>query len=205
MKLTEYGKLWYGGIFKPTDAIKKFQKEKPGTKEGVTSIAMLSIIVGVILGATGMMAGTTDIVMLWASAVVLFPILAAVGLLVFAGVFRVIANGLKGKAKYGATAGFFGIYAGMMVIAMIPTMVLNSAAGFVSDATFALVLMAIGILGTAMMSGVASGFLYEVLSTSEKTKLPRTGLIYGTTTGLITVILMVLVTLLAPSLAAYLV
>jgi uncharacterized protein (DUF983 family) len=205
MKLTEYGKLWYGGIFKPTEAAKKMQKEKPGTQEGAISVALLSLIIGVILGATGMMAGTTDVVMLWASSLIFLPIIMVLCLLAFAGVFRFIANALKGKAKYDATAGFFGIYAGIMVIAMLPMMIFEGIAGFVSDGMFALVLTAIGILGTTMMSGIASGFLYEVLSSSEKTKLPRTGLIYGTTTGLITVIMMVLVTLLLPEFAAYLV
>ncbi|MEM0372279.1 MAG: YIP1 family protein [archaeon] len=203
MKLTEYGKLWYGGIFKPTEAIKRIQKEKPGTKEGLTSVVLLSLVIGVVFGTIGTFAGTEDVVMLWTSSLILIPILAAICLLLFAGIFRFVANNFKGKAKFDETVGFFGIYAGVIVVAMVPLAIFNAVAGAVADATFALLLVAIGTLGTAMLSGVASGLLYEVLSSIEKTKLPRTGLIYGTTTGLITVLLMVIVALLMPSLAAY--
>ncbi|NYZ79952.1 hypothetical protein H0N95_01730 [Candidatus Micrarchaeota archaeon] len=199
MNVVDYVKLWFYGIVKPAEAIKTIQKKKPDLKEGVISVALLGLIMGAINAIITTLVGTRDLVGTWLNGIIINPIMIIVELLVFAAIYHAIAALLKGKSSFGQRAGFFGIFMGISVVAMLPMLALIVIASLLptSLAIAMVVLMVIGVIGTMMAAGIAVGTLFSVLPGIEKTKLPRTGLILGTTAGVIFILMMIIVVLFA--------
>lgn len=201
MQVVEYMKLWFNGIIKPDEAIKIMKKKKYGIRDGIVSAAALGLVLGFIFALTITLTTGGDLLQTWAVGIILIPVIIAIGVLIFSGLFRFIANYLGGTGTIETTTGFFGIFIGIMAISMVPMIIFNGIAGaiMISSSTLALLLIALGTLTTAALGGIANGLMYEMISTLEKAKLPRTGLIYGTTTGILTATIVVLSMLLVGS------
>lgn len=207
MKLVDCILMWINGLLKPESVVKRFEKERPGLVDGIKSVALIGLIAGIVFYATfvlsspyleditGFDPASVNLIMLFLFIVAL-PVALIIALLVWTILFRMFASNLGGKSKFEDEVGFFGIVAGSLAIAMIPVALFAGMANMVVPNIIAYyVILGIGTLITAALSGIVTGIIYETLSSYEKTSLPRSGLIYGLTQGVITLIMMIITAL----------
>jgi len=189
MKATEIIKTWFTLLTEPEKTVKKLQKKKLTTSDGLISVAILGMVGFLLLSIP--IATTTNTYGSPAYAVgsiigtmIAGAAISIIGLLICAGILRFIANHYKGKGKFGEIVGAFGIIGGAMAIAQIP-MVFFMLAGILRN----LVLM--GIVGfitipiTSALSTMVTGELFELISAKEKLSVTISAMVYGATIGLI--------------------
>jgi hypothetical protein len=219
MKFTDYIPMWINGLIRPEETVKKLEKSKPKLMDGIKSTALLGVIAGIIcficflVGMSQLtqyveFSTTTAIGMMFLIFVVLLPIVLVIGLMVWTMVFRIFASYLGGKGSFDEEAGFFGIIAGSVGIVLLPSAVFSSLAALVVPNIIAYYLLfGIGVLIAAVLTGIINGVIYQTLSSYEKTSIPRSGLLFGITQGLLTLLVMILgglfMSIVAPEMAYY--
>lgn len=197
MNVFKYPKLWVNCLFKPEEAIKILETKKIGLWEGIISTAYMGLLVGLLNFVLVLIEGFTWISAI--SSIIGIPLLYIICLLGFSFIYRLVANFLRGKAKYSDTIGFFGIFMSVMIIAMFPMIITEmiSILFFIDNVTGAYtgtyyIISGIGILITMIAFGLLLGVFFEILSKKEGVKTYRLGLIYGTTIGMIFFLLFLL-------------
>ena len=199
---------------KPEELASELSKTKMTLKDGLVSTGLIFLIVGILLSIITfaflewqpilklvlpillqLFLGTSDTNVLYGLFVIGLPILGMIFFAVFAGVYRLVANKLGGKSSFNDASGALGLIGGTYFLATIPGMVLLIA-GFAvrylykSDIGY-YVLYALGTISMAALAQMVTGVMFSILSFKEKTSLPKTGLIIGIATSILTVAIVI--------------
>jgi len=103
-------KLWIGTFFKKPNAKYTFE-------DGMLSVVFASVMIGVLNFLSSLMDSAVDLTGSFVINVIVLPIILAIGLLVFAAVFRWIAGMHKGKGGFKKDCAAIGVYLGSLVFA----------------------------------------------------------------------------------------
>ncbi len=176
MKSVEIIRSWFSVLTKPDKTVKLLEKKKLKAVDGFKSIALLSLIASLIACFLMLLvAGFASFTEIVKEAVLMFIGISLFGIVVlsvFSYLFVKIMKRHKGKAKFDKITGVYGLFAGMMAVAMIPY-----AAGYILMRVFmtipllAYFLMGAGVVVSTAYSGRILGVLIEAVSGIEKVKV----------------------------------
>lgn len=212
MKLepVSYIKYWFMGITQPEKTIKELKKKKYGIKDGLCSSSLIALFVGIVLflfiyyllsttlainPLFSLIINMNDVLInSFLLLIVALPFLAMAGLLIWSLIFKKIVDIVGGKWKYEYVCGFFGVLAGMTIIVSVPAVFLTFLATslFQSTNISYLILIGFGALITSALSGIVAALTYQMISEMEKISLPKSGLVYGLTTGISSFVVLIL-------------
>jgi len=198
MKAKDYISLWFKGITDAEKTVKKLEKGKMRTKEGITSIGFFSLLVGIILLLISIpfMKTTQSAIMATVELLIILPFAAIVGLLIFSAVLSFISNNVGGKTSTSKITGLFGFIAPMMFLISIPVFIAMFLGALSRNVLVYWLLMGIGGLITATAGGVVNALMLQALSGTQKTSLVKAGLVYGATVGVIILVIYLVIGLL---------
>lgn len=193
---------WFS-IFTDTDrTIKALRKEKLGATDGILSTGAISLLTGVVLSLAFVAIASllvsasprlaeavqvSSIVTLAAVFIVLLPILAIIGLLVFTALLRGVSMVLGGAGEFGRDCGVLGLVFGFYIIAMVPLAIgyLLALGAGLSNPLVAVLFMGLGILVTTGLQGLVQGAMLELLSEAERLSVSRSGMLTGFSWGIV--------------------
>ncbi len=185
MNVKEYISLWFKGIIDADKVAKKLERGKLNSKEGLISIGLFSLIIGVIFSAliVPFSKNIQSTIMILIFSLILLPFISMIGLGIFSVVLSLISKATGGKANSGKIMGLFGIVIPMIAIASAPAMLLGVIGAVTKNIPVYYLAMGIGVLITSIAGSIVNAVMLQSLSRVQKTSLPKAGMVYGATTG----------------------
>ena len=209
MNWTEIPAYWFQGITRPEKTVEKMTKHKLSYMDGLKSIFTIGVIAGILIFVYMQLVASqiplqsikdSMVLVSWAG-LIMAPVAAIAGLLLWSLLFRMVSSKLKGKSNFDQTCGMFGLWFGMMSIASIPAVIFSVIGALIgmasSNAIVMYLLVGIGALISTALSGITTGVLYDTIAGNEKFSIPRSGLLYGLSGGLASFILMLVFAIIA--------
>lgn len=215
VKFTEVPGMWLSILTDVDKASAVIKKSKPGLMDGIVSVLFASIIVGLVLFLVSsvMMAKAFSAagsafshfaglgyLFIFLLCVVIFQLVAVVGLLIICGLFRLAVKFAGGGGDYNASAGYLGIVISVeALVAAIFYMIVFAAQALGASFSMSLFFLVFGVayLIFGPLLGLLGGLLLDLISHFEKVSVPRSGMIQGLTSGIAVFLVMLLLAVIA--------
>jgi hypothetical protein len=170
-------------------------KVKPTFEKGIKSTVYSSAILGVLFFLVSLLSADSQLLSSFVMSVIVIPIAALVGVLIFAGVFRLVASQMGGKGSFKKDSAVIGMYTGSALfvggIVMILFLLINSAFLSGTDAAstnFFVVLVVLGAMLAviAYLAAIIFAVLLEELGAAEKADIFSTAKMLGVAVIIVT-------------------
>jgi len=211
--------LWYGILFAPEKTAEHLKKHKPGLIDGVASIGLCSIVIGIVsfivlavlsivfaslmpysFGSAGLLGVGVGLAMAFALLVIGFPLGMIILLLIIACFIKLASVLLKGRGKFSEECGIVGVVGSpylilmfLLLVAIYLPLILLSAVGFGGGlASIALIYLFMGLAYLVFMPfmQLLMAFFFDLLADIEQVSIYRSGAMTGLVFGAMLFIMM---------------
>lgn len=199
MEIKEIAGTWVSAFTDTDNTIKRLKKEKLSARDGLLSAGFISLLAGIVIfvavaalislvPSAAAVIGISGYVTLFATYVILLPLLAMLGVAVFTALLRGVSMLVGGKGGFSRDLGIVGILFGVLVVSMVPSEIVSIIAGLAGTGLLALLFGALSMLLYIGLLFFVFGIALEPLADAERLSVARFGMAFGFSLGIVVLI-----------------